>query len=358
MLKYLNRSRYTSPKIVSVRKCATLVAGAKKEGKTVGLCHGGFDLLHPGHLTHFESASKKCDVLVVSVTSDKHVTKRKGVGRPVFPERFRAYAISALQWVDFVVITDYPKGVDVIGALKPSFYIKGPDLIGKMTPGIISEREAIAKAGGKMVYTNDPKLSTTEIINYIQREIPDRRFLLITDRDGTLVEDPGFLGRSVNWKNEIKLNKAVAAFLANLKTKYDLTIICVSNQSGVARGYFPVRLVRTINAEISRRLSEYQVVINRWEFCPDVDKDFAGKHPEIKWKKSYVKKLTGRKPATVMVDKALKKMNLNGSDFRRILVIGNSRDDRLLADNLKARFLDVSGKSYDDLIKEFTRMKL
>ncbi len=160
---------YTSGNIISLAAAASVIRRLRKEGKTVGLCHGGFDLLHPGHVKHFESAKKLCDVLVVSVTSDRFVTGRKGEGRPIFPDTLRSYMIASLRMVDYVVITDFKLGVDVINALKPSLYIKGPDFIGKQTPGITAEREAIKTVGGTMAYTDDPKLSTTEIIEYIRK---------------------------------------------------------------------------------------------------------------------------------------------------------------------------------------------
>ena len=53
----------------------------KKNKKTIGLCHGVFDLIHFGHLKHFEAAKKKCDYLFVSITSDKYINK--GPNRPV-----------------------------------------------------------------------------------------------------------------------------------------------------------------------------------------------------------------------------------------------------------------------------------
>lgn len=162
---------YTSPKIIPLPRAAAKIRALKRQGKRVGLCHGGFDLLHPGHVKHFESAKNLCDVLVVSVTSDRFVTERKGQGRPIFPETLRAYMIANLSLVDWVVITDCKLGVDVIRALAPSLYIKGPDFIGKETPGIAAEREAIAAVGGTMAYTNDPKLSTTEIIERIKRMV-------------------------------------------------------------------------------------------------------------------------------------------------------------------------------------------
>src|SRR3989344_8635732 len=96
---------FNSPKIISLPVAAEITKQVKMKGGTVGICHGGFDLLHPGHIKHFESAKKICDTLVVSVTSDRFVTSRKGDGRPVFAEQLRAYAIANLSVVDFVVIT-------------------------------------------------------------------------------------------------------------------------------------------------------------------------------------------------------------------------------------------------------------
>ena len=54
------------------------------EGKTIALCHGVFDLVHPGHIIHLEQAKAMADVLVVSITAAKYV--RKGPGRPYFDD--------------------------------------------------------------------------------------------------------------------------------------------------------------------------------------------------------------------------------------------------------------------------------
>ena len=53
----------------------------KKNKMVIGLCHGVFDVLHYGHLKHFEAAKKKCDYLFVSITSDEYI--KKGPNRPV-----------------------------------------------------------------------------------------------------------------------------------------------------------------------------------------------------------------------------------------------------------------------------------
>ena len=53
----------------------------RKKNKKIVLCHGVFDLVHFGHIKHFESAKSKCDYLFVSITSDEYI--KKGPMRPV-----------------------------------------------------------------------------------------------------------------------------------------------------------------------------------------------------------------------------------------------------------------------------------
>ena len=51
-----------------------------KKLKKIVLCHGAFDLIHPGHLDHFEKAKKLGDILVVTITSDRFI--KKGIHNP------------------------------------------------------------------------------------------------------------------------------------------------------------------------------------------------------------------------------------------------------------------------------------
>ena len=353
MLSVATLERYSSPKILSFDKAQATIARLKNQGKTVGVCHGGYDLLHPGHVTHFESAKKACDILFVSVTADQFVAGRKGIGRPIFTDKLRAYMIASITCVDYVVITDYKSGVDVINKLRPSLYIKGPDFIGKETPGITAERAAIAAIGGKMFYTNDPKLSTTEIIDYIKTKIIDTSVLLVLDRDGTLIADTEFVGKEKNWKKNIVLKKDVASFLYYLKTKYHPTTVVVSNQTGIARGFFSEATVREVNATVAQLLKPFGVTIDNWQFCAYADAAYAQAHPEYKIKKQYVQKKTKRKPATDMVLEGLKELNKTLGNFTNIVVLGDRDEDKGLAENLNAGFLDTKRKSYQELLTEF-----
>jgi len=136
------------------------------KGKKIVLSHGVFDLLHVGHIAHFESAKQNGDILVVSVTSDEFVNK--GPGRPVFNHNLRAKAISALSVVDAVIISKYPTAENIINIVKPNIYFKGPDYKNNkkdLTKNIYKEINAVKKNGGKIIYSNDQTFSSSNLIN-------------------------------------------------------------------------------------------------------------------------------------------------------------------------------------------------
>ena len=94
----------------------------RKKGKKIGLCHGVFDVLHAGHISHFEEVKKKCDYLFVTITEDKFVNK--GPNRPVNNHYFRAKVLESLKIVDYVAINFSPDATKSIKQIKPDFYFK------------------------------------------------------------------------------------------------------------------------------------------------------------------------------------------------------------------------------------------
>ena len=134
--------------------------------KKIGLCHGVFDLLHLGHINHFNEAKKKCDILVVSVTEDKFVSK--GPGRPVFDQSQRMEALANLEPIDYVVLSNKESAVEVINKIKPKFYFKGPDYkisSHDLTKKINLEKKEVEKYSGKLIVTKSKKYSSSYLIN-------------------------------------------------------------------------------------------------------------------------------------------------------------------------------------------------
>jgi len=137
----------------------------KEKGKKVGLCHGVFDVLHAGHISHFEEVKKKCDYLFVTITEDKFVNK--GPNRPVNNHYFRAKILESLRLVDYVAINFSPDATQSIRQIKPNFYFKGKDYMGKkdLTERLYKEIKEVKKVKSKIIYTASPLQSSTEIIN-------------------------------------------------------------------------------------------------------------------------------------------------------------------------------------------------
>src|ERR1041385_3729880 len=164
----------TNKKIVSLQELSGIIASLKKQRKKIAQCHGCFDLLHIGHVKHFESTKKIADVLVVTVTPDRFVNK--GPGRPAFPENLRLESIAALEVVDYVALNEWPTAIETINLLKPDFYVKGPDYKRReedITQNIVLEEDAVKAAGGQLYITEDVSFSSTKLISARMSKLDD-----------------------------------------------------------------------------------------------------------------------------------------------------------------------------------------
>lgn len=153
-------------KIKTLEELSKIIEKLKKSGKKIVQCHGVFDLLHPGHIRHLQSAKKNGDVLVVTVTKDKFV--KRGPGRPLFNEILRAETLASLECVDYVSLVNAPTAVECIKILKPDFYVKGQEYEFKdkdLTGKIYDEEKAVKSVGGKLIFTYEITFSSSSLIN-------------------------------------------------------------------------------------------------------------------------------------------------------------------------------------------------
>lgn len=162
-----------NPKIHSLGELASVLDRRRAEGARVVHCHGVFDLLHIGHVRHFEQAKKLGDVLVVTLTPDRFVNK--GAGRPAFTETLRAEFLANLVSIDYVAINEWPTAVDTIHLLKPNIFTKGSEFKNLQdTIGHVSqEGEAIRAIGGEIVFTEDIVYSSSALINQYMSQYPE-----------------------------------------------------------------------------------------------------------------------------------------------------------------------------------------
>src|SRR5580700_1428275 len=72
-------------KIIQFDAAAAFFANLRQQGKKIVQSHGVFELLLPGHVVHLEEAKAMGDVLVATVTADRHVNKGPGRSKPSMP---------------------------------------------------------------------------------------------------------------------------------------------------------------------------------------------------------------------------------------------------------------------------------
>lgn len=136
----------------------------KQQNKKVVFTNGVFDILHAGHVDYISKAKEKGDVLIVGVNSDSSVKRIKGELRPIVPQHERAFIISSLKPVDYVVIFDEDTPHEIINKLIPDVLVKGADWSIENIVG----REIVEANGGKVEtieFINDQ--STTDIIKTV-----------------------------------------------------------------------------------------------------------------------------------------------------------------------------------------------
>lgn len=153
-----------NPKIKELDELAVILAG--RGDKKAVLCHGVFDLLHIGHIRHFQQARQAGDILVVTLTPDTFVDK--GPQRPAFPQDLRLEGIASLDCVDYVALNPWPTADNLLRKLKPDFYAKGAefknagaDRVGK----IAGELAVLDEIGASMIFTEDIVFSSSNLIN-------------------------------------------------------------------------------------------------------------------------------------------------------------------------------------------------
>src|SRR3990167_8394440 len=157
--------------------------------KKVIMCHGVFDVVHPGHMRHLLFAKSKADTLVVSITADKHIYK--GYDRPHVPQNLRAANLAAFEMVDYVLIDTNPTPLQNIAVFKPDYFAKGYEYVSDGMPQKTSEEaDLVSSYGGEIIFTSgDIVYSSSSLINLAPPQLRLEKLLaLMTDQGVTFQE--------------------------------------------------------------------------------------------------------------------------------------------------------------------------
>jgi rfaE bifunctional protein kinase chain/domain/rfaE bifunctional protein nucleotidyltransferase chain/domain len=183
-----------SGKIVShkIKKAAEIAEaiGARPREKKVIMCHGTFDIVHPGHIRHLLYAKSKGDILVASLTADAHIAKANF--RPYVPQELRAFNLAALEVVDYVVIDSEPKPLRNIGIIQPDYFAKGYEYTkeGLLHPRTAEEKDAVEAYGGEIIFTpGDIVYSSSVIIESEPPQIATEKLMALLEAEGLGFDD-------------------------------------------------------------------------------------------------------------------------------------------------------------------------
>ena len=173
-----NTQNQYSKKIVSISKLKKIIRDYPRKQKVI-LCHGNFDVVHPGHVRHLTYAKSKADILVVSITADRYI--QKGIYKPFVPEDLRALNLAAFQMVDFVTIDYNQKPIKILSNLRPDFFAKGFEYTsGGLPPATREEAKVVESYGGEIIFTpGDIVYSSTKLLNLSQPKIDNYKFSMI-----------------------------------------------------------------------------------------------------------------------------------------------------------------------------------
>ena len=149
-------------RIVSQSEIIDIVRKGQSEGKTFAATNGCFDILHVGHVRYLKKTKSLADYSIVMLNSDSSVKQIKGPERPINCEQDRAEILSALIYVDYVVLFEESSPAKLLEAIRPDIYTKGADYTLETLP----ERDVVIRNDIKVEFIEFVQgKSTTNVIN-------------------------------------------------------------------------------------------------------------------------------------------------------------------------------------------------
>ena len=170
-------------------ECIRALIGRYPRKKTVVMCHGVFDIVHPGHLRHLRFAKDRADILIVSVTADRHI--RKGNIRPHVPAELRAENLAAFEMVDYVIVDDEPSPLKNIALLQPDFFAKGFEYSRSgLAERTKEERTILDGYGGEILFTpGDVVYSSSALLDMSPPNLAVDTLLVTMRTEGITFDD-------------------------------------------------------------------------------------------------------------------------------------------------------------------------
>ncbi len=151
-----------------------------------------------------------------------------------------------------------------------------------------------------------------------------KKAAVFLDRDGTINEEMGYINHSDRFIIFPFVAESIKVF-----NSLDFRVIVVTNQSGIARGYFDESLVVELHDRLINEMKEKNAIIDSIYYCP---------HHPVEGKGKYLLDCNCRKPRPGMIETAVKEHEI---DLDKSYMIGDRYKDILFAKklNIKSAFV-------------------
>ena len=165
---------------------------------------------------------------------------------------------------------------------------------------------------------------------------PPRRAGVLLDRDGTIIVDHGYVGSP----ERVELIEGAAGAIRRLN-RASVPVAVVTNQAGVARGYFDIDDVERVHRRIAAELEAEGAGVDCFLFCPY--------HPDGVVD-SFTRHSEDRKPRPGLAIAAAMTLNL---DLNASWVVGDRDEDVELATVIGARPVRIGERPSTDGVPTF-----
>lgn len=155
------------------------------------------------------------------------------------------------------------------------------------------------------------------------------------DRDGVLNKDVHYLYRKEDFKWIPGAIESLQYF-----NKLGYYVFVITNQSGVARGYYTEQDVQRLHQWMNQQLAMQQAHIDDFFYCP---------HHSVGTIPLYTKTCSCRKPHTGMIEQAQKKYAI---DMKKSFLVGDKTSDMECAKNAGILGIQFTGDNLYEMLRK------